>query len=62
MNAKLVLVVGFLLVFLGGVVLPFLMVLHIIESTFFLVFLSFTSSTIGLFLGLIGASEFVRKR
>jgi di/tricarboxylate transporter len=56
------LVVGFLLIFLGGVVLPFLMVLHIIESTFFLVFLSFTSSTIGLFLGLIGASEFVRKR
>ena len=56
------LVVGFLLVFLGGVVLPFLMVLHIIESTFFLVFLSFTSSTIGLFLGLIGAAEFVRKR
>jgi hypothetical protein len=56
------LVVGFLLIFLGGVVLPFLMVLHIIESTFFLVFLSFTSSTIGLFLGLIGAAEFVRKR
>jgi hypothetical protein len=38
------------------------MVRHIIESTFFLVFLSFTSSTIGLFLGLIGAAEFVRKR
>lgn len=62
MNSKLVLVVGFLLVFLGGVVLPFLMVLHIIESTFFLVFLSFTSSTIGLFLGVIGAAELVRKR
>ena len=56
------LLVGFLLIFLGGVVLPFLMVLDIIESTFFLVFLSFTSSTIGLFLGMIGAAEFVRKR
>jgi di/tricarboxylate transporter len=62
MSGRTMLVVGFLLIFLGGVVLPFLMVLHIIESTFFLVFLSFTSSTIGLFLGLIGASEFVRKR
>ena len=62
MNGRTMLVVGFLLIFLGGVVLPFLMVLHIIESTFFLVFLSFTSSTIGLFLGLIGAAEFVRKR
>jgi len=62
MSGRAMLVVGFLLIFLGGVVLPFLMVLHIIESTFFLVFLSFTSSTIGLFLGLIGASEFVRKR
>ena len=62
MNARLILVIGFLLIFLGGVVLPFLMVLHIVQPTFFLVFLSFTSSTIGLFLGLIGAAEYVRKR
>jgi hypothetical protein len=62
MSGRTMLVVGFLLVFLGGLVLPFLMVLHIIETTFFLVFLSFTSSTIGLFLGMIGAAEFVRKR
>jgi hypothetical protein len=62
MNARLILVIGFLLIFLGGVVLPFLMVLHIVQPTFFLVFLSFTSSTIGLFLGLIGAAGFVRKR
>ena len=56
------LVAGFLLLFVGGVVLPFLMVLRTVESTFFLVFLSFVSSTTGLFLGLIGAAEFVRKR
>ena len=62
MSGRMMLVVGFLLMFLGGVVLPFLMVLHTVQSTFFLVFLSFTSSTIGLFLGLIGVAEFVRKR
>lgn len=38
---------------LFGVVMPFLMVLHILESTFFLNFLSFISSTLGSFLGII---------
>lgn len=37
-----------------GVAIPFLMVLHILESTFFLNFISFISSTFGFFLGFIG--------
>ena len=37
-----------------GVVLPFLMVLHIIESTYFLNFLSYIAQTLGFILGFIG--------
>jgi len=42
----------FLLLF--GCIMPFLMVIHAVESTFFLNFLSFGASTAGLFLGTIG--------
>ncbi len=53
--------IGFVLVVLG-VVLPFLMVLHIIESTFFLNFFSYGASLAGIFLGLIGSASYVRER
>jgi hypothetical protein len=43
-----------------GVVLPFLMVLHVIQSTFFLNFFSYGASTAGLILGIIGASRYAR--
>ena len=39
-----------------GVVMPFLMVLHVVASTFFLNFLSFLASTMGFFLGMISFS------
>lgn len=53
--------VGFLLA-LMGVVLPFLMVIHLIPSTFFLNFFSYGVSLAGLFLGIIGASRYIRGR
>ncbi len=53
--------IGLFLVVLG-IVLPFLMVLDIIKSTFFLNFFSYGSSLAGLFLGLIGAASYVRER
>jgi hypothetical protein len=53
------LVVGFLLVLLGAV-LAWLLVLHILPSTFLLNFLSYASSVAGLFLGLVGAALYVR--
>jgi hypothetical protein len=43
-----------------GVVLPFLMVLHVIQSTFFLNFFSYGASLVGLILGVIGVSRYVR--
>jgi hypothetical protein len=54
------LVIGFFMV-LAGVILPFLMVLRILESTFFLNFFSYAISTLGVFLGIIGTAMYVRE-
>lgn len=51
--------IGFVLVVLG-VVLPFLMVIHLLPSTFFLNFFAYGASLMGLFLGIIGASLYMR--
>ena len=53
-------VIGFLLS-LMGVILPLLIVVRVIPSTFFLNFLAYGASIAGLFLGLIGASVYVRR-
>ncbi len=55
----LMILIGFVLVTLG-MVFPFLMVMQILESTFFLNFFSFAASVAGLFLGLIGGAMYVR--
>jgi len=52
--------IGFILSVMG-VVLPLLMVIHIIESTFFINFVSYISSVVGLFLGIIGAASYIRE-
>jgi len=51
--------IGFILVMLG-MILPFLMLVHVIESTLFMNFFSYTASVIGLFLGIIGAAYYAR--
>ncbi len=56
-----IILIGLFLVILG-VVLPFLMVLHVLQSTFFLNFFSYTSSLAGLILGITGASMYVRMK
>lgn len=53
--------VGFLLVFLGFL-LPLLMVIRVLESTFFLNFFSYTASVTGLFLGIISTAYYARLR
>lgn len=60
-NPTRVLVIGFVMV-LFGFVGPFLMVLDILPTTFFLSFLSYGSSIGGLFLGIIGTASLVRIR
>ena len=55
------LTLGLVLLFSGWIV-PLLMVMHVIPSTFTLNFLGWTFSVAGLFLGLIGAAMMVRER
>lgn len=54
-----IILLGFLLV-LAGVVLPLLMVLQLLQSTFLLDFFSYGASVAGLFLGIIGAASYVQ--
>ena len=52
-SPRLLLVLGVFLMLLG-IVLPFLMVIRVLESTFFLNFLSWGASVTGLAFGTIG--------
>ena len=52
---------GVVLLLLGWI-LPFLMVIKAIESTFFLNFFSWGASVAGLFLGMIGLALGVKRR
>ncbi len=49
-----------LILMLVGVILPFLMVAKMIESTFFLNFLAYGSSIGGLLLGIVGVATYSR--
>jgi len=49
-----------LLFMLLGILLPFLMVIHVLESTFFLNFFSWALSVIGLALGMVGVTFMVK--
>jgi amino acid transporter len=60
-HPKYFILVGFGLVLLG-VILPILMVLQVIRSTFFLNFVAFISSVLGLFLGILGAAYYTRMK
>ncbi len=51
--------IGFVMVVLGAL-LPGLMVMQILKSTFFLNFFSYAMSVAGLFLGIIGCAYYVR--
>lgn len=53
--------IGFVLS-LMGVALPLLMLIHVVELTFFLNFFSFFSSVTGLILGIFGAASYVQRR
>jgi hypothetical protein len=58
LTSRSILLIGFVLVFLGFL-LPLLMVIKVLESTYFLNFFSFTASIVGLFMGLMGAAQYV---
>jgi len=60
-DPRLLIVLGFVLVLIGAVV-PYLMLLRLLEPDFFLSFLAFGASFVGLMLGIIGAAWYVRFR
>jgi hypothetical protein len=59
MRPAIMILAGFGLSLLG-VVLPLMMVMHVLASTFFLNFFSYTASMTGLILGITGAASYVR--
>ena len=58
-NPVRLMVIGFVGLVLGAV-LPFLMVLRILEPSFLLSFISYGASVGGMFLGLLGAFSYAR--
>jgi multisubunit Na+/H+ antiporter MnhC subunit len=54
-------IIGFFLVLIGAV-LPFVIVIGLVESTFFLNFLAFGTSVSGVFLGVLGTATYVREQ
>jgi hypothetical protein len=51
-----------ILLMLLGIVLPFLMVIHVLASTFFLNFFSWGASVAGLAFGTIGFAMYTREK
>jgi membrane associated rhomboid family serine protease len=62
MNSPRLLVGLGLTLMLLGIILPFLILIHVLESTFFLNFFSWGASVSGLFIGVIGVATWVRTR
>jgi len=60
-NPRFLLSLGLILLFLGFA-LPLLMVMRVIESTFFLNFFAWGASVSGLFLGFIGVATWSKMR
>ena len=61
MKTNRLLFIAFLMV-LAGAVLPFLMVIKVVPSTFLLNFIAYGISIGGLFLGVIGTAHYVRRQ
>jgi hypothetical protein len=59
MDFRKMIFLGFLMVLFGFLV-PFLMVIKVMPASYFWGFLSYAVSVAGLFIGLIGASQYVR--
>jgi hypothetical protein len=60
-NPRLLLSLGLILMFLG-ILLPFLILIHVLESTFFLNFFSWGASVAGLAFGTIGFAMWSRTK
>ncbi|MCA9874619.1 MAG: hypothetical protein KC441_13210 [Anaerolineales bacterium] len=61
MRINRLILVGFFLV-LAGAVLPFLILMGVLESTFFWNFLAFVTSVVGVFLGILSSAMYVGQK
>jgi len=59
-DPRILLAIGFVLV-MAGWILPVLMVMQVIESTFFLNFFSYAASVVGLMLGVVGSITYISR-
>jgi hypothetical protein len=62
LSPKAMIVLGVLMMTVCGVIVPLLMVIHALESTFFLIFTSYAISVAGLYLGIIGVAQYVQTK
>ena len=62
MNDPFKLIIAAVGLLIMGVVLPFVMVLELVEPTLFLSFVSYGCSTSGLIMGFIGIATYVRRQ
>jgi hypothetical protein len=60
-NPIFLILLGFFLLLFGWV-MPLLMLMHVLPSTFFLNFFSYIVSLVGLVLGIVGVAFYVRLR
>jgi uncharacterized membrane protein (DUF485 family) len=60
-KSPIVMIVVALLMLVLGFVLPFLMMMRILESTILLNFVAYLVSVFGLVLGIVGASSYTRR-
>jgi hypothetical protein len=61
LSSRSIIVIGFFLVLLGFL-LPLLIVVKVLPSTYFLNFFSYLASVLGLCLGLVGAAQMALTR
>ena len=57
LSPRAMIVVGVLMMIVGGVIVNLLMVMHIIEASFLLLFAGYAVSVSGLYLGIIGVTQ-----
>ena len=62
LSPKAMIVLGVLMMTVGGVIIPLLMVIHILEPNFLLIFLTYAVQVSGLYLGIIGVVQYVGTR
>ena len=62
LSPKAMIAVGVLMMVVGGVIVPYLMVIHVLESTFFMIFVSFAVSTSGFYFGIMGVTQYAHTK